>query len=63
MIGLLSGILAGTFGVGAGLAVVPILLAEGLNSEVVTATSGFNYVFISLTTIINVFTNGSLTIE
>ncbi|KAL4485787.1 hypothetical protein ABPG72_012327 [Tetrahymena utriculariae] len=60
MAGLSAGILAGTFGVGAGLALVPILLASRVNPQVAAATCGFNYFFISTTTIIQVFTNSYL---
>ncbi|KAL4466079.1 hypothetical protein ABPG74_004316 [Tetrahymena malaccensis] len=61
--GLAAGMLAGTFGVGAGLALVPILLASGVNPQVAAATCGFNYFFISTTTIIQVFTNSYLDIS
>ncbi|EAR87541.1 sulfite exporter TauE/SafE (macronuclear) [Tetrahymena thermophila SB210] len=61
--GLTAGMLAGTFGVGAGLALVPILLASGVHPQVAAATCGFNYFFISTTTIIQVFTNDYLNIS
>lgn len=58
-----AGTLAGTFGFGAGLALVPILLATGIHPQVVAATSGFNFFFISTTTIIQVFTNDYLSLS
>ncbi|KAL4485789.1 hypothetical protein ABPG72_012329 [Tetrahymena utriculariae] len=58
--GLAAGMLTGTFGVGAGLALVPILLASGVHPQVAAATCGLNFFFISTTTIIQVFTSNYL---
>ncbi|KAL4495188.1 hypothetical protein ABPG72_007295 [Tetrahymena utriculariae] len=61
--GFTAGMLAGTFGVGAGLSLVPILLVSGVHPQVVAATCGFNNFFVSTETIIQVFTNNYLNLS
>lgn len=58
--GFAAGFIAGAFGIGAGLILIPVLLSCGLNARCASATSAFNNFMISLNNLITLLTNDYL---